>query len=52
MLTLLAAHGVTEGSEVEVLARDAAGSLEVRGRDGAFALSDASAAWIWVDRPR
>ncbi len=51
LLTLLAAHGVTEGSEVEVLARDAAGSLEVRGRDGAFALSDASAAWIWVDRP-
>lgn len=49
LLTMLADHGIAEGTEVEVTGRDLDG-VELR-RDGSvFTLPESAARWIWVER--
>jgi DtxR family transcriptional regulator, Mn-dependent transcriptional regulator len=51
LLTMLAEHGIAEGTEVELVAPDAGDSLTVRVDGAPFTLPRAAASWIWVDRP-
>jgi DtxR family Mn-dependent transcriptional regulator len=48
LLTLLADHGIAEGTEVEVVARSG-DAVEVRSGARSFALPASAARWIWVE---
>jgi DtxR family Mn-dependent transcriptional regulator len=50
LLTMLADHGIAEGTEVTVTATDDA-NVSIQGSDDAFELPLGAAGWIWVEVP-